>query len=73
MLAFGMVAALAGYGLHAGNTTNTVFPLALFKVASYRIGILGNLFARVGSSSMPLPIPLLLQVGLGMSPMNAPG
>lgn len=46
-------------------------PLALFKVASYRIGILGNLFARVGSGSMPFLIPLLLQVGLGMSPMNA--
>jgi len=40
-------------------------------VPSYRIGILGNLFSRIGSSAMPLLIPLLLQVGMGMSPMNA--
>lgn len=71
LLAIGGLAALAGYWLHAASTPAALFPLALFKVASYRIGILGNLFARVGSGSMPLLIPLLLQVGLGMSPMNA--
>ncbi|WP_044103220.1 multidrug transporter subunit MdtD, partial [Xanthomonas citri] len=71
LLAIGGLAALAGYWLHAVSTPAALFPLALFKVASYRIGILGNLFARVGSGSMPFLIPLLLQVGLGMSPMNA--
>jgi EmrB/QacA subfamily drug resistance transporter len=71
LLAIGGLAALAGYWLHAASTPAALFPLALFKVASYRIGILGNLFARVGSGSMPFLIPLLLQVGLGMSPMNA--
>ncbi|MEB1416051.1 multidrug transporter subunit MdtD, partial [Xanthomonas campestris pv. campestris] len=71
LLAIGGLAALAGYWLHAASAPAALFPLALFKVASYRIGILGNLFARVGSGSMPFLIPLLLQVGLGMSPMNA--
>ncbi len=71
LLAIGGLAALIGYWLHAANTRSALFPLELFKVASYRIGIIGNLFARVGSGSMPFLIPLLLQVGLGMSPMNA--
>jgi EmrB/QacA subfamily drug resistance transporter len=65
------IAALAGYWLHAAASNNALFPLTLFKVASFRIGILGNLFSRMGSGAMPLLIPLLLQVGLGMSPMNA--
>ncbi len=71
LLAIGGLAALIGYWLHAVNAPAPIFPTALFKVASYRIGILGNLFARIGAGSMPFLIPLLLQVGLGMSPMNA--
>ncbi|MCD7100035.1 multidrug transporter subunit MdtD [Stenotrophomonas sp. MMGLT7] len=71
LLAFAGLAALAGYWLHAANSRTPLFSLQLFKVVSFRIGILGNLFSRVGSSAMPLLIPLLLQVGLGMSPMNA--
>lgn len=71
LLTIAGLAALIGYWLHAANASAPLFPLALFRVASYRIGILGNLFSRIGSGSMPLLIPLLLQVGLGMSPMNA--
>jgi EmrB/QacA subfamily drug resistance transporter len=71
LLAIGGLAALISYWLHAANSPAPLFPLDLFTVASYRIGILGNLFARIGSGAMPLLIPLLLQVGLGMSPMNA--
>ncbi|MBP7544230.1 MAG: MFS transporter, partial [Acidovorax sp.] len=33
--------------------------------------LLGNLFARFGSGAAPYLIPLLLQIGLKMSPMNA--
>ena len=65
------LAALAGYWLHAANSTAPLFSLSLFRVPSYRIGILGNLFSRIGSGAMPLLIPLLLQVGMGMSPMRA--
>lgn len=65
------IAALAGYWLHAANSRDPLFPLSLFHIASFRIGILGNLFSRVGSGAMPLLIPLLLQVGLGLGPMTA--
>ena len=71
LLAIGGLAALVGYWLHAAGSRAPLFPLQLFKVSSYRIGVLGNLFSRIGSGSMPFLIPLLLQVGLGMSPMNA--
>ena len=71
LLAVVGIAALAGYWLHAASTSNALFPLSLFKVISFRIGILGNLFSRIGSGAMPLLIPLLLQVGMGLSPMTA--
>ena len=69
LLAIAGLAALIGYWLHAANVPAALFPLHVFKVVSFRIGILGNLFARVSSGSMPFLIPLL-QVGLGMSPMR---
>ncbi|KRG65341.1 MFS transporter [Stenotrophomonas humi] len=65
------IAALVGYWLHAANSREPLFSLSLFHIASFRIGILGNLFSRIGSGAMPLLIPLLLQVGMGMSPMTA--
>ncbi len=71
LLAVVGIAALAGYWLHAAGRRDALFPLTLFQIASFRIGILGNLFSRIGSGAMPLLIPLLLQVGMGMSPMAA--
>lgn len=70
MLVFGM-ASFVAYWLHAARSEAPLFPLALFGVHSYRVGLLGNLFARIGSGGMPLLIPLLLQVALGQSPMHA--
>ena len=67
---FGM-ASFVAYWLHAVRAPKPLFPLALFRVHSYRVGVLGNLFARIGSGSMPFLIPLLLQVSLGYSPLEA--
>jgi MFS family permease len=35
------------------------------------VGLLGNLFARIGNGAMPFLIPLTLQVSLGYSPFDA--
>ncbi len=70
LLVFGLVALIA-YWLHAARAEQPLFPLDLFAVPTYRIGVLGNLFSRIGSGSMPFLIPLLLQVSLDYSPMQA--
>lgn len=70
LLMLGM-ASLVAYWLHAARASNPLFSLDLFGVPAFRVGILGNLFARIGSRSMPFLIPLLLQVSLGYSPMQA--
>ena len=74
LLIFGL-AALTAYWLHAGRTVEgkagPLFPRSLFAIPSFSIGSLGNLFARIGTGGMPFLIPLLLQVSLGYSPLQA--
>ncbi|HWH84894.1 MAG TPA: multidrug transporter subunit MdtD [Burkholderiaceae bacterium] len=65
------LAAMAAYWAHAARTPNALFSLALFKIPTFAVGILGNLFARLGSGAMPFLTPLFLQVGLGYSPSAA--
>lgn len=70
LLVFGL-ASLTAYWLHAARTARPLFPLALFKVHTFSVGLLGNLFSRIGSGGMPYLIPLLMQVAIGYSPMHA--
>jgi EmrB/QacA subfamily drug resistance transporter len=70
VLIFGL-ASLAAYWLHALKHPAPLFPLKLFSTDSYRIGLLGNLFARIGTGAMPFLVPLMLQVGLQLTPSEA--
>jgi EmrB/QacA subfamily drug resistance transporter len=70
LLVFGL-AALCGYWLHAAQRPQPLFSTQLFGISSYSIGLLGNLFARIGSGSVPFLLPLTLQVGLGYSPAQS--
>ena len=70
LMIFGL-ASLVAYWLHAARRPDPLFSPRLFSIDTLRIGLLGNLFARLGSSCMPFLIPLLLQVTMGYSPMQA--
>ncbi|MNS98879.1 putative transport protein HsrA [compost metagenome] len=70
LMVFGL-ASLASYWMHALRVPEPLFAPVLFRVRSLRVGLLGNLFARFGTGAAPFLIPLLLQVGLGLAPMNA--
>jgi EmrB/QacA subfamily drug resistance transporter len=70
LLIFGL-AALVSYWFHASRVKNPLFSLKLFDIGTFNIGLLGNLFARIGSGCMPFLLPLLLQVGMGYSPASA--
>ena len=65
------LAALAAYWLHALRTPSPLFSPNLFTLQSFRVGLLGNLFARIGSGAMPYLIPLLMQLAMGYSPAQA--
>jgi EmrB/QacA subfamily drug resistance transporter len=71
LLVIGGLAAMAAYWVHAARVERALFSLTLFKIPTFSVGILGNLFSRLGSGAMPFLTPLFLQVGLGYSPSRA--
>ncbi|HTY49874.1 MAG TPA: multidrug transporter subunit MdtD [Steroidobacteraceae bacterium] len=70
LLVFGLVS-LTGYWLRAAQQPHPLFPPRIFGTATFSIGLLGNLFARLGSGAMPFLLPLLLQVSLHYAPFHA--
>lgn len=61
----------ASYWLHAIRHHSPLFHTSIFKVDTFSIGILGNLFARLGNGAIPFMLPLMLQVVLGFNPTVA--
>lgn len=46
-----------------------VFDLKIFKTRTFRISVLGGLWARLGLGSTSFILPLIFQLGLGLSPL----
>ena len=65
------ISLLLMYARHARKATNPIFPLSLFDIRTFRIGITGNLFTRLGISAVPYLMPLLLQVAFKYTPSQA--
>lgn len=65
------ISCFVGYWIHAYRSESPLFPPTVFHVRSFSLGLVGNLFARLGNGSLPFLIPLLLQLALGYSPANA--
>jgi len=59
------------YYRHAKRDNNPIFPLNLFKVRTFRVGILGNLATRLGISSIPLLLPMMIQIAYGKSAVTS--
>jgi len=55
------------YSLHSRFQPHPILNTSLFKIRTFRISIVGNLFARFGFGGVPFLLPLLLQIGLGYS------
>ena len=71
--AFLLAGALAG-GLalrHARRTAHPLVDLAAFAVPSFRVTMASGMAARTAISAMPFLLPLLFQLGLGLSPFAA--
>lgn len=61
-------AALYYYWKHALlQGDSALYPPQLRLMRTFRIGVLGNLFSRLGMASIPFLLPLLLQVAFGYS------
>ncbi|ERI51403.1 major facilitator transporter [Pseudomonas sp. EGD-AK9] len=71
LLLLGGLACLAAYWLRAGRIEQPLFAPSLFRTRGFAVGIIGNLFARLGSGALPFLTPLLLQLAMGYSPAQA--
>ncbi len=60
------MALLTAYGWHARRTPFPLLQLSLFRTRTYRIAVLGGFVTRLGVGGMPLLLPLLFQLGLGL-------
>ncbi|NWG25269.1 MAG: MFS transporter [Pseudorhodoplanes sp.] len=59
------------YVLHARRTPAPVLDFALFRYQTFRASIVGGFLFRVGVGAIPFLLPLMLQLGFGMSPFQS--
>jgi MFS family permease len=57
---------LLAYGWHARQTPFPLLRLDVFKARTFRVAVLGGFVTRLGVGGMPLLLPLLYQLGLGL-------
>ena len=67
------LATLAVYVAHARRTANPLLDLRLFRVPTFQVGVLGGSLFRIGVGAMPFLLPLMLQLGFGLSPLQSGG
>ncbi|MFL6799356.1 MAG: DHA2 family efflux MFS transporter permease subunit [Xanthobacteraceae bacterium] len=60
-------AAAYGYVLHARRTPYPVLDLSLLEIPTMRAAVVGGFVYRCGIGAMPFLLPLLLQLGFGLS------
>ncbi|CAJ0706923.1 putative transport protein HsrA [Ralstonia edaphis] len=70
LIAVSVVSALL-YIPHARRRAAPLFQLALFREPNFSVGLVGNLFCRIGSGAVPFLLPLLFQLQLGYSPFHS--
>jgi EmrB/QacA subfamily drug resistance transporter len=74
-LVVGLFATGAGsvilYVFHARRTEAPILDLRLLRYSTFRAGIVGGSLFRIGIGAMPLLLPLLFQLGFGMTPLSS--
>ncbi len=58
---------IAVYCRHALAIQNPVIDLRLLRAQTFRVGVIGGFMFRIGAGATPFLLPLLLQVGFGMT------
>jgi EmrB/QacA subfamily drug resistance transporter len=79
LLPWSVVAALVGVGsismtlyiLHARRVGSPVLDFSMLRLPTLRAAIIGGFMFRLGIGSLPFLLPLLMQVGFGLSPFQS--
>ena len=65
------LALIFGYGLHAVRTPFPLLQLGLFRIRTFAASVSGGFFTRIGIGGVPFLLPLLYQIGLGLTPIQS--
>ncbi|HVZ51010.1 MAG TPA: MFS transporter, partial [Pseudolabrys sp.] len=71
----GLIAAgsffVVAYLVHAKHTPYPALDLTLFRLPTFFVSVVGGSTFRIGVGAMPFLLPLMLQVGFGMTPFQS--
>jgi EmrB/QacA subfamily drug resistance transporter len=70
LVAGGALATIA-YVVRARSMAAPVIDLTLFRLATFRAGVVGGFIFRIGAGALPFLLPLLMQLGFGMTPFQS--
>jgi EmrB/QacA subfamily drug resistance transporter len=70
LIAVGAVSA-AAYALHARRVERPVLDFSLLAIPSYRASLVGGFLFRIGVGATPFLLPLMLQIGFGLTPFQS--
>jgi len=59
------------YVIHGRRTASPALDFALLRLPTMRASILGGFLFRLGIGAMPFLLPLLMQIGFGLSPFRS--
>jgi EmrB/QacA subfamily drug resistance transporter len=59
------------YVIHARRTASPVLDFGLMRLPTLRASIIGGFLFRLGIGALPFLLPLLMQVGFGLSPFRS--
>ena len=62
---------LLGYGWHARRRAHPLLDLNLFRLRTFRAGVVGGSLFRIGIGATPFLLPLMLQLGFGLNPLQS--
>jgi EmrB/QacA subfamily drug resistance transporter len=62
---------LALYVRHARHAPAPILDLTLLKLPTFKAGVVGGFLFRLGIGAIPFLMPLLLQLGFGLSPFQS--
>jgi EmrB/QacA subfamily drug resistance transporter len=79
LLPWSIIAALVGVGsismtlyvIHSRRTGSPVLDFSLLRLSTLRAAIIGGFMFRLGIGALPFLLPLLMQVGFGLSPFQS--
>lgn len=63
--------ALAAYRAYARRNPNAALDLTQFQTRTFLIGVTAGGLSRIGIASVPFMLPLMLQLGFGLNPLQS--